>query len=191
MSNRNLTIAGVVAVGLLVLLFLVGKITYSNSEIRLRNQISATQRNLLNELDKTMKNISSSAQITEYQMSSIKDIIIGNAQARNTGAGGSLMTMLTESVPNIAPTSPVFINMMNLVTGARETFATKQTRILSMKAEHDNLRMLWPSSMFVGGRPEIIVRIVTSTKAENALATGKDDDDVLFKGKGLAPGSNK
>jgi len=39
------------------------------------------------------------------------------------------------------------------------------------------------TSWFVGGRGKIDVQIVTSTRAEAAFETGKDDDTDLFKKK--------
>ena len=49
-----------------------------------------------------------------------------------------------------------------------------------MKREHDNQSTTFPGSFIVGGRPEIEVTIVTSTRAEENFRTGKDDDTTVF-----------
>ena len=177
---KNWLIAGgIAAVALLVLVMYASA---SNQEVAIRNQAEAIQLDLHNELDNTTKKISQTAQVTQAQMATIKEIIIGNAQARGK-SGGSLATMVHESVPDLAPTTPSFTNLQNIIAGARDRYAGNQKLLIDVKREHENLLSKIPSSWFVGGRPHLKIVIVTSTRTEDAFATGVDDDDSVFKGQ--------
>lgn len=169
------------AAGVVIITLFVMYSSYSNQEVELRNQITAVQRDLHNELDATTKKISQTAQVTAAQMSTFKDIIVGNSRERG-GSKGSLATMVHESAPDLAPTTASFTNLQNIISGARDHYAQQQKLLLGLKEEHDNVRLKIPSSFFVGGRPEIIVVIVTSSRAEESFRTGVDDDDSVFKG---------
>jgi hypothetical protein len=168
----SLVLIGVIVLGMYV--------SYNNKEVALRNQAIAVQKDLHNQLDLTTKKISQTAQVTKLQMDSIKDIIIGNSQARGK-SNGSLATLVHEAVPDIAPTTPAFTNLQNIIAGARDSYATKQTLLLDVKREHDNLLDKVPSGWFVGGRPRIEVQIVTSSRVEESFRSGVDDDDSVFK----------
>src|SRR4051812_33867622 len=96
-------IAGLGLFGLGVAILVIGVImyfSYNNAEMRLRNQINAKQTDNTSQLDNTVKVISQNAQVTSEQRDALKDIIVGNAQARASG-GGSLATLVHEAVPNL------------------------------------------------------------------------------------------
>lgn len=174
MKNQLLVTGGVFA--LLVLIVGLMFVSYSNQERRLRNQITAKQRDNQSELDNVQKKISQSVEVTDIQMAALKDIIIGNAQARK-GGSGSLATFVTEAVPNLDTTT--FNNLQNIIVGSRDAFTMRQKELLDLKREHDNLMDTFPSSVFVGGRGKIDVVVVTSTRAAESFATGEDNDIKL------------
>lgn len=175
-------IAAGVAVLVLGLAILFSYISYNNEEVGLRHQHEAVQIDLHNILDNTNKKIKQTASVTDAQMESIKDIIVGNAQARG-GSRGSLVTVLTESVPNLDRTTDTFRNLQNIIAGSRDSYAATQTRLIDIKRAHDNLLDRIPSGWFVGGRPHLENKIVTSTRVEKAFETGVDDDDSVFPAK--------
>jgi len=157
--------------------------SYNNSEARLRNQIAATQTDNRSQLDNTIKVITQNAQVTTEQREALKDIIVGNAQARSN-KGGSLATLVHEAVPNMDQTTQTYRQLMNTITAARNAWTQRQTALLDLNREHDNLIDLQPSRFFVhtiGGKDKIEVVIVTSTRTEESFQTGKDDDTDLFK----------
>lgn len=148
-------------------------VSYSNQEHRLRNQITAKQRDNQSELDNVQKKIAQTVQVSDIQMQALKDIIIGNAEARSTD-GGSLATFVTEAVPNLDTTT--FNNLQNIIVGSRDAFTMRQKELLDLKREHDNLIDVLPSSIFVGGRGKIDVVIVTSGRVKENFRTGEDND---------------
>ena len=172
--NKILIIGATLVVAVIILASMF--VSYSNQERRLRNQITAKQRDNTSELDNVQKKISQSVQVTDLQMAAIKDIIVGNAQARK-GGSGTLATFVTEAVPNLDTTT--FNNLQNIIAGSRDAFTMRQKELLDLKRAHDNLIDTWPSSLIVGGRGKIDVVIVTSAHVKENFRTGEDNDIKL------------
>jgi hypothetical protein len=90
---------GVVLIG--AVMFFVMWIAYGNSEARLRNQIVEKQRDNTSQLDNTIKVISQNAQVTTEQKNALKEIIVGNADARSMKGSGSFALAVHEAIPNL------------------------------------------------------------------------------------------
>lgn len=174
MKNKILIVGATLVVAVIIVVSMF--VSYSNQERRLRNQITAKQRDNTSELDNVQKKISQSVQVTDLQIVAIKDIIIGNAQARK-GGSGTLATLVTEAVPNLDTTT--FNNLQNIIAGSRDAFTMRQKELLDLKRAHDNLIDTWPSSMIVGARGKIDVVIVTSAHVKENFRTGEDNDIKL------------
>lgn len=173
----GLAIAGCAA--MLVLVVGIWWVSTSNGEIRLRNQITASQEDNKSEFDNMWKKISQVAQVTEKDRASLEQIFVNHAGARKDESGNLLMKWVQESVPNIS--SDTFTNLQNIITSSRDRWTMRQKQILDLKREHDNMRLTFPSSLVCGGRPEIEVIIVTSSRTDKAFDSGKDDDIGLFE----------
>lgn len=184
---NKLIIGGIVAfvsaAVLAVIIFIVMFFSYNNAEARQRNLIVAKQRDNHSQLDNTIKVISQSAQVTDAQTTALREIIVGNAEARST-KGGSLATLVHEAVPNLDASTETFRNLQNQIVAARNTWTENQRQLLDLKREHDNLIDTYPSRFFVvnlGGKDKIDVQIVTSTRTEKSFGSGKDDDIQVFQ----------
>jgi len=180
MNNKLIiTLAIVGALGLGGLMVIGSVISTSNQEVSLRTTIETKQRDNTSELDNAIKKISQSAQVTTAQKEALKEIIVGNSQARNT-KGGSLATFVTEAVPNVDTST--FNNLMNIITSSRDAWTMRQKELLDLSREHTTLLRRFPSGVILSilGRKEIPVTIVTSTRTEKAFETGKDDDVNVF-----------
>ena len=156
-----------------------------NDEAKQANLIKAKQVDNTNEYDNTWKSISQSAQVTEAQAKALTDIAVQYAQARTgAGGGGSLIDVkaVHEVVPNMDAST--FKTLMNIITSKRDGFAMRQKELIALNNVHDNMvdpRIIpsgWLCSMF--GRKPIDIKIVTSTRTDNAFNTGKDDDTKVF-----------
>jgi hypothetical protein len=181
MNKTLIAVGGFFGLGILAIITVaIMWVSYSNSEVRLRNTIVAKQRDNQNEMDAMWKNISQTAQVAEKDRSSLMEIMTGYAQAR-TGTGDaskSIMNWIKESVPQVS--SKVFSKLLNIIVSQRDGFKFRQKELLDLKREHDNLIDTFPSSLFVGSRGKIDVVIVTSTRTDNAFKSGKDDETQLF-----------
>lgn len=172
-------ILGIFGAAVLFIVIICGVwISTSNTEISLRNAITAKQRDNQSELDNLQKKIAQTGQVTQAQMSAIKDIVVGNSQVRSANGSGSMATLVREAVPTIDV--GVYKQLINVISSSRDAFTMRQKEILDLKREHDNIRTTFPGSFIVGSRPEIQVQIVTSDRAEQSFSTGKDSDIKVF-----------
>lgn len=174
-----------VAVGGCLALFLTIFISWavgtSNHEVRLRRTIEAKMHDNESELDNMMKKIKQSAQITDRQAEKILELTTGYAEARGGVKGGGFVNMLQEAIPN--QTLDTYEKLLAVVTASRDRWTMRQKELIDLKREHDTLRTIFPASLIVGGRPEVKIVVVTSTKAKQAMDTGVDDDIDVFEDK--------
>ena len=179
------SLASIAAATILSLVVVGGMyFSYNNSEVKLRNLIEAKQTDNGSELDNMMKKITQIAEVTNEGQKAIREFVVGNSQVRANGQGkGTLFAMVTEAVPDVNPTSNLFINLMNTITSSRDAWTMRQKELVNMKASHDNILDTYPSRFFVvtlGGKDEIEIQIVTSTRANDAMESGVDDEVKLF-----------
>jgi len=177
-------IAILVVVGLFVLtgLGIVGWwIGTSNKEIDIRNQATAQQQANTAVFDKVWKTIQQVAGVSDQYASNFKEIYNGIMKERYQGdaKGAPLFKWIQEQNPNFS--TDLYAKVSDAVESNRAEFLMVQKRLIDIKREHDNIRLKFPSSIVVGGRPALEIQIVTSTKTEKAFATGKDDDVDLYK----------
>jgi len=154
-------------------------VSYSNSEVRLRNQVTAQQKSNEAVFDNTWKIISQQAQIADQYKEAFKKIYPDLMAGRYGNArGGALMSFITESNPTFDV--KLYEKVANSVEAQRTVFTNEQRKLIDIKREHDNVRTTFPGSFFVGSRAEVQIVIVTSSKTDAAFKAGKDDDTVLF-----------
>lgn len=169
---------GLAAVGIILFFLLIIGVTYvniSNKEIRLRNQSVAIQLDNQNEFDNMWKSIEQVANVTRAERESVERIIVQYADVRTgAGGGGSFINAVREALPNIDNTT--FVNLQNIIVASRNRFTQRQTRLVDIKREHDDILMTFPGNIFVGGRPQLNIVIVTSTRTEDAFRIGRDDN---------------
>lgn len=180
MSKTTMAVIAVVVVlAVVAVSCIMYGISISNSEVKQRNLIIAKQKDNQNEFDNVVKKIGQTAQVSQEQMKSIKEIIVGQASARTTGGGG-LMKFVHETVPNLDQSTQTFRDLVNVIAASRDAFTMRQKELLDLKRAHDNMIDTFPSSLIVGSRGKIEVVVVTSTRAEEAFKSAKDDDTSVF-----------
>lgn len=163
-------------VGIFAVILLVGMmyVSYSNTEIGLRNTITAKQKANEAVFDKTWKTIKQITQCKDDYRDSFKEVMIGMAEKRySKDQGGTLARWIQES--NIAPDPTIFTKVMNAIESNRGEFLNTQVALLDLNREHTDVITKFPGSVFVGSRGVIDVVIVTSSKTQEAFATGKEE----------------
>jgi len=179
LSVKQMLLLGALGLLLVVGLFVGGSyISYSNKEVGLRNLITAKMTDNRSEYDNMWKKISQIAQVSQKDRESLSELFNGYASARNTGGKNQVMTWIKESVPNVD--SKTYTNLQNIIASSRDSWTQRQKELIDYNREHDNLITMFPSSLFVGKRGKIEIKIVTSTKTETTFQTGKDDDVDMF-----------
>lgn len=167
-------------VGVFILVPLLMYVSYNNREVGLRNRAAAQQKNLEVVFDRTWKIISQIAQVADAGKEAFKEIYPALMEGRYGNArGGALMSWIQESNPQFD--MKLYDKLAAAIESQRTDFAREQQKMLDIKREHDDLRLKFPSSFFVGSRPELTVIIVTSSKTDEAFRTGQEDDINLFQ----------
>lgn len=185
MKTKTIVISSIIVVFLLGILLIGGlAIAYfniSNEEISLRNQAKAQEK--ANEVifDKTWKTIQQIANVSDQYKNSFKEIYSQIMNERYKNDDGMLMKWIQESTPTFS--TDLYKQLNDAISANRAEFAEVQKRLIDIKRVHDDLRLKFPSSIVLSGRPEIEIKIVTSSKTEKAFSTGKDDDINLFENK--------
>lgn len=178
---NKLTISILCGLGVLFLaasMLAISAISFHNKEVSLRKLITNKQVDNKSQMDKMWKTISQVAQVNDQQKESLIEILQAYTSGRGDN-GGSLMKWVQEAVPNVDQST--FKNLQNIVVSERNGFAMRQKEILDYKREHDILLSRFPNNIFaaVMNRSEIDVKIVTSSRTENAFETGVDDNVSL------------
>lgn len=183
MEKSSMKVVAVVAVGAVVALLAVTYVVSTvNTEVRLRNDLTAKQTDNVSEYDSLWKKIEQAAQVTQAQKRALLEIVTAHAEARGGGARGAVANWIHESVPDVDTTT--FDNLQNIITASRDRFAMRQKELLALKSRHDSMLDSFPSGniLAVFDRDRIDVTVVTSTKADEVFERGRDDDVELSLG---------
>jgi hypothetical protein len=89
------------------------------------------------------------------------------------------MLWIKEDNPEFKP--DLLNKLMAAIEGLRDGFFTEQKQYRAMIEQHDNMRMVFPSSLIVGGRSKIDAKMITSAQTKEVRATGEENDVDLFK----------
>jgi hypothetical protein len=172
----------IVGIGTVVVLALIGVLmyaSYNNTEVQLRNAVSAQQKSNEAVFDNCWKTIQQIAQVTDRYKDGFRQVFVDLTEARHYDKGGTLFKWITESNPSFD--QGLYQKLANAIESHRLSFTREQQKLIDLKREHDNVRMTIPGRWFVGGRPAVEIQVVTSTRTEKTFVTGKDDDTDVFK----------
>lgn len=154
----------------------------SNAEVRLRNAVTAQQKSNETSFDTCWKIIQQQGQVADQYKDGFKEIYVGLMEGRHYEKGGSLMKFIQENSPVFS--EKLFEKVSNSIEVQRTVFKRDQQKLIDLKREHDNMLVTIPSTWFVGSRPPVNIKIVTSSKTEATFDTGKEDDlDISPKKK--------
>lgn len=183
-SSKLIAILSVSGAAVLTILMIVGYcVSVSNKEVGYRNQATAQQKTNMIVYDAVWKILSQMAQVADASKESFKDIYVTIMEKRYEGDAkqSPLFRWITEQNPNFS--FELYAKLDDAIQGQRTKFAMVQAKLVDIEREHTNLRTKWPSSMIVGGRPPLDIKIVLSGKTERAFDTGREDDVDLNLGK--------
>jgi len=175
--KKSLLVGGI-AVACLVLIPLLMYTSYSNSDVRLRNQVVAQQKKNEAVFDNTWKIIKQQAGVATQHKDAFKEIYGDIMHGRYDDGGGKMMKWVQEHNPEFD--SSLYKKLMTSIEAQRTIFTREQTKLIDLKREHDNLLQMIPSNLFVGSRDPVAIVIVTSSKTEKTFDSGHEDDVDLF-----------
>jgi rubrerythrin len=156
---------------------LVWGIGQYNIAVSLRTQYDSKVKANEAGFDNLWKKIQQTAQVTDAQKAALKEIFVSYAEARTgAGGGGELMKWVQESVPNVDVS--VYRNLQNIITGSRDEWTRNQVELVDIANSYNLMLARFPSNILLGalGFQKIDAKVITSSRTEQAFATGKDDD---------------
>jgi hypothetical protein len=72
---------------------------------------------------------------------------------------------------------------MNSIEAERAGFFMEQQILVDLNNEHRIIRQTFPSSLFIGSRPDITITIISSEATKKVMETGMENDIELFNTK--------
>jgi len=169
---KNLVGLSILAVcGILILGILCWGIGTRNRAISLENRFNACVSENKTSMDNMWKTIQQKYQIKNDYAKETQSLMQAAVEGRK---GGDLFKMVTESMQGLDPS--IYKDLLATIEGKRDQFKRSQDMQISIKNEHDNMRTQFPASLICGSRPEIVLKLVTSSKTEESFETGREDD---------------
>lgn len=175
-TGKILTLLFGVSIVIIAVIGITMHFTYENKYVTLTNLYSAQVEVDKAIFDETWKVIQTQAEVSDQYATKFKENYQAIMSSRNYG--GELMKWVTESNPNFSP--ELYSKLMNTIESLRARFTTNQQHLIAIHKEIKDLTMLWPSSMFVGGKtvPDLVV--ITSEKTDTIFRSGQENDVKLY-----------
>jgi len=177
--NKAVVIIGC-AVTLCIVIVFSMMVSTTNKEVDLTNNFKAQTTVCEGFYDKMWKILKQQAQITDKYATDFSKVYKGIMDGRYS-SGGGLMKWVQERNPKFD--SSMYKKLMVSVEAQREGFFREQKKLVDLQLSHDNLRMKFPSRLFVGGAKPLEVKLITSAKTKQVFETGEENDIDLFDKK--------
>jgi hypothetical protein len=183
MSIGKIITLGVVVLVLLFVSIGVGSaISFSNSQIELRNQFDQKFSERTTFYDKMYKTISQKTQIALKNDSSFRENINIIMSGRKDGEN-IMMKWVKETNPNSDyAQASLYKDLSRAVEAQREGFFVQEKFMQDIVLQHSNLIQRFPGSFYnlFFGYKKIDYKPITSTITDEVIKTGKDDNVKLF-----------
>lgn len=153
-------------------------LSYNNREVSLRSDGEAAVRDVTLNYDNMWKTIKQKAQVSDEYKNAFDTIYSKLISSRYDKDSGLLFKFVTEANPNFDIS--LYKDLSNAIEALRNTFLMKQERVVDILNQHNKLCKTLPGKWFLGSRPEIAYKPVTSTLTDQVVASGKDDDVNVF-----------
>jgi len=145
----------------------------------------AFQKNSEVVFDNTWKIIQQQAGVTTEYKEGFKEVYVELMDARyknDAGAGQqTLMKWVTEANPEFD--ASLYSKLMNTIERTRNDFTMEQKKLIDIDRELKSMKVTFPNSLVLGGKPDLEIKLVTSAKTDEAFRSGQDNEVDLFPKK--------
>lgn len=163
-----------------VLLIIMVWVSSSNTEIKLRSTITAQKEVVEAYADKLWKVVAQKAQVADQYREAFKDIYPELIEGRyGNEKGGTLMKWIQESNPNFD--IGLYKDLANSIEAERAGFFMEQKKLVDLNNEHRIIKSSFPNSLFIGHRPDIEIKIISSARTKQLMQTAEENDIQIFK----------
>lgn len=177
--NKAILTGGIVVLILACVSMFCLRMSYNNKEIEYRNLSDAQRTVISTHYDEMWKILQQQAQVTNEYKDGFKEIFTGIIGGRYDKGDGSLMKWIQESNPNFD--ASMYKELMVSIKSERKAFTTCQDRMIDIVNQHKNLVTTEPSKWFISNVTPIEFTPITSSRTNNAMESGIDDEVDLFK----------
>lgn len=171
-------------IGFVVLLGGCNGISYKNDMQKLENLAYGQTDMCKLTYKKTADIVSQKAQVATEASGQFKDIYVKLMEARYGHEDQVVFKWIKEQNPNFDMS--MYKDLSRSIESLREEFFTQQKTLRDIKLQHDNLRTLFPGSIWaaVFGIKELKVQLILSAQTNEVYRTGEENNvDVFQKNK--------
>lgn len=158
-------------------------VSFSNTEISLRNSFTQKLEERTAFYDKMWKTLSGKSQVALKNDSSFRENVNIIMSGRKD-APGLFMKWVTETNPNAnySEVSVLYQDLSRSIEAQREGFFVQEKYLQDVKLQHDNLVGQFPGSFYnIFFKRELLAyKPITSTITDEVIKTGKDDNVKVF-----------
>ncbi len=176
-----ISLIGIGALVVLVLIVVGMYIKYNNEEVSLRKEAEAQKGKVETVHDTMWKVIKQKAGVTEEYRETFEKIFPEIIAGRYANDNGTSMKWIQESNPEFD--TSLYKDLMQAIEVQRMYFNQAQTRMLDIIRQRETLLEMIPAKFFISNKSKIDYTIVSSTQTKTVIQTGIDDDVDLFKKK--------
>lgn len=182
-NNQLLIKLGLIGLGIIfIVVFFSNFVLFSNTEIDLRNTFDQKIDERTSFYDKMYKVIAQKSQIAVKNDESFRQNINIIMEGRKD-APQVFMKWITESNPNVnySEVSVLYQDLSRSVEAQREGFFNEEKVIQDVVKQHKNHIQKFPNSFYniFMGRQPLVYKPITSTRTDEVMKTGKDDNVSL------------
>lgn len=163
------------SVGVLGIVYLLLFAIFHNAEVALRNLIRAQRNENRSTFDNFTKEIVQLANVTGEYRKTVREILVDSLGVRYQSGMGRFAAFIQENNPAEYDAS-ILKDLMNRISAFRLTWNREQKKLIDLVREHRNLRQQFPSSLFVGNRPDEPDDPIQSDDTNDVFNTGRDND---------------
>lgn len=179
METKTIIKLSALLVGIILIIATISVvISTKNTEITKKEYVDAKQRNLGNFHNDMWTTISQKAQVSADYRSSFDTIYTHIMSERYDKGDGTLMKWITESNPTFD--TSLYLDLSTTIESKRTEFRIEQTELLDVVRDYNTYISTFPNSLILN-KEKIVAKMITSTRTNNALESGVDDDVQLFK----------
>lgn len=187
MNKVKLIIIG--SILFLAMVFFMNGCSIRNQALVKREAVDAKQKNYTTEYDNMWKKIATIAKVPdrfqEKSKEAFKEIYIQMTEARyKDSRQDAFMRWVQESNPqfDMKAVGDLYGKVMNEVVASRDRLQDVSQELTAIVADYNAYIQKWPNAWFLSSSnfPRKEAKVITSSRTEEAIRTGKDDDIDIF-----------
>jgi len=171
-------------VGLLALYAGCSAVTFKNKDVTLQNNFKKHNNDKAAAYDEMLKTVTGNAQVSDRTRDAFAEVVKIQMDGRKD-AEGLAMKWIQEANPaaTFSEVASMYRNLARVIETKRTAFLERETTLSSIVEQHDNFVEKFPNLIWAAifGTKRLEYKPITSSRTENAVKTGKDDNFDVFE----------